>query len=288
VTPVTFRQSIPGEWLDQYRKLFGDPIMAGVSYKYPDWYGYDSYRVGTHVPTRQPPQQGVTSDMISPARKAARLFLMSIASLWGLQTDTGTPTFAYSGPCDQAWWNDYFDDVAGNRYQRFVGATWGPLEGYGFVLWADPAPDVGWNVVTEVFPDATWQVPLGGGWITYLMSGETLVQQNYCLTLCAGARRIFFKAASITFDNIIEDDVRLILERGPAWWDKTTLTWNNMPGPWTEVQRWAPGDPPDDQAFPVDATCSYRLRFAPGSVLREVEEDNGQVAVSGITLYGHA
>lgn len=286
--PKTFKQEIPGEFLDLYRKVFGDPVLAGVSYKWDRNYGYEGYQIGTHVPPEQPPVQGLTAGKISEGRKVVREFLIAVAALWGFQTDTGTPTFSYSGACDQEWWHQFFDDVGGHKWAKFVGATWGPLENYGFVIWGTPTPDVGWNVVTETFPDTVWEVEVGGGWVTHLMIGDSYVRRNYCLTLCAGARRVFFKGVSINFSDVVEEDVRLILEKGVAWWDKEALTWNNQPGGWVEVERWAPGDPPDDQVFMVDATASYRLRFAPETVVLEDPEGSGQVAIWGVTLYGHA
>ena len=288
MTPVTFRQSIPGEWLDQYRRLFGDPIMAGVSYKFPDWYGYDSYRVGTHVPTRQPPQQGVTSDMISPARKAARLFLMSIASLWGLQTDTGTPTFAYSGVCDQAWWNDYFDDVAGNRYQRFVGATWEPLEGYGFVLWGSPAPPVAWNLVYESDPSTVYAVQPWEMLAVHSIAPDESILRVYAMALCAGSRRIHFRSVGWSATNILVDDVRLVLERGPTWWNPMSLNWNNMPEDWTQVSQWAPAAGVDVRVFSAEPTSSYRLRFLPESIIQDTPGWLSVASIGDVTLYGHA
>ena len=283
-----FKQEIPGEWLDLYRKVFGEPVMAGVSYKWGRDYGYEGYQIGTHVPEVQPPVQGVVGMKISAARKSGRLFLMSVATVWGFQTDTGTATFAYSGACDQEWWDEFFLDVAGNKWQKFVGATWVPLGDYGFVLWGDPAPPVAWNVVWESLADTvTVEEPwdLGAGhWIAV----DSSVVREYSLVVCAGSRRVMFKAATVSMANVVEADVRLVLEKGPAWWDGSAVCWNNMPGGWTEVERWAPGDPVDEQAFMVDACCSYRLRFAPETVVRVDSGQAGFALVDNVTLYGHA
>jgi len=283
-----FKQEIPGEWLDLYRKVFGEPVMAGVSYKWGRDYGYEGYQIGTHVPEVQPPVQGVVGMKISAARKSARLFLMSVATVWGFQTDTGTATFAYSGACDQEWWDEFFLDVAGNKWQKFVGATWGPLGDYGFVLWGDPAPPVGWNVIDSGNGDVVSERDPWGFQIRILMDTADDLWYWDGLILCAGSRRLFMVWPGYGAINLNFDTLELVVEKTAAGWVPGAVTWNNAPGSWTEVDRFVPDVLGGSRTIYTDAGCSYRIRWEVENASRPTPGAEGFVLMNDVTLYGHA
>lgn len=288
MSPKTFMQSVPAEWMDAYRKAFGDPVLAGVSYKWEDWYGYVGYQIGSHVPAEMPRFQGVTSGNLSVGRKTARLRLTECARLWGCQLQAGDYGFSYVGPCDQSWWEEYYTVGDGNRYQRFVGVTYEPVAEYGYALWGSPYPLAGWNVIRSDFGDTVYEVSQGSLQAYVYIDQDAADIELRSLVLSPGAARFHFVSAMWNSSNVVAGSVYLVLESAAPSWSPATVTWNNAPSSWVEVDKWQLAQPPVGRTIDIDPETSFRVRIAKSDLVLVNPLVDAWVNVQSVVAYAHA